>query len=84
VGGAPKSRANGAEDERPAAPQVDAKNPNTTTSRLTSTRSTEEESSGFAWMMYSMIRGTYRGDTFKENFPDEKEYRHTLKERMRH
>jgi hypothetical protein len=35
---------------------------------------------GFGWMMYSMIRAAYRGDTFTKNFPSEKEYRHTLKE----
>jgi hypothetical protein len=33
-----------------------------------------------AWLMYSMIRASYRGDLFKKDFPDEKVYRHTLKE----
>jgi tetratricopeptide (TPR) repeat protein len=32
------------------------------------------------WMMYEMSRATWRGDRFKKEFPDEKEYRHTLKE----
>ena len=67
--------------ERPAAPQVDAKNPNTTNITIDfNSLDQKKNPGGFAWMMYSMIRGTYRGDTFKENFPDEKEYRHTLKE----
>ena len=29
---------------------------------------------------YSLARANYRGDEFKKDFPDEKEYRHTLKE----
>ena len=67
--------------ERPAAPQVDAKNPNTTNITIDfNSLDQKKNPGGFAWMMYSMIRGTYRGDTFKKNFPDEKEYRHTLKE----
>jgi tetratricopeptide (TPR) repeat protein len=67
--------------ERPAAPQVDAKNPNTTNITIDfNSLDQKKNPGGFAWMMYSMIRRTYRGDTFKENFPDEKEYRHTLKE----
>jgi len=31
-------------------------------------------------MMYSLLRGGYRGDTFKKEYPNEKEYRHSLKE----
>ncbi len=31
-------------------------------------------------MAYSMKRALYRGDEFKKQFPNEKEYRHSLKE----
>ena len=31
-------------------------------------------------MMYSLVRANYQGDQFKKEFPDEKEYRHTLRE----
>ena len=65
----------------PEAPLVDAKNPNTTNITIDAGTFDEKKNpGGFAWMMYSMVRATYRGDTFKKNFPEEKEYRHTLKE----
>lgn len=67
--------------QRPAPPQVDAKKPNTTNITIDVGSLDEKKNpGGFAWMMYSMVRATYQGDTFKKNFPDEKEYRHTLKE----
>jgi len=67
--------------DRPEAPLVDAKNPNTTNITIDAgTLDEKKNPGGFAWMMYSMVRATYRGDTFKKNFPEEKEYRHTLKE----
>jgi len=67
--------------ERPAGPTVDQKNPNTTTIQLDLDSLDEKKNpGGFAWMMYSMMRGSYRGDLFKQKFPNEKEYRHSLKE----
>jgi tetratricopeptide (TPR) repeat protein len=33
-----------------------------------------------AWMLYSLMRASWQGDEFKKNFPDEKAYRHSLKE----
>ncbi len=67
--------------DRPAPPKVDPKNPNTTEIQLNIGDLDEKKNpGGFAWMMYSMIRGSYHGDLFKKNFPNEKEYRHTLKE----
>jgi len=67
--------------ERPAGPTVDQKNPNTTTIQLDLGSLDEKKNpGGFAWMMYSMMRGSYRGDLFKQKFPNEKEYRHSLKE----
>jgi tetratricopeptide (TPR) repeat protein len=35
---------------------------------------------GAAWMVYSLIKASWRGDEFKKHFPDEKEYRHSLEE----
>jgi tetratricopeptide (TPR) repeat protein len=67
--------------DRPAAPTVDPKNPNTTEIQLNIGELDEKKNpGGFAWMMYSMMRGSYHGDLFKKNFPNEKEYRHSLKE----
>jgi len=67
--------------DRPAAPTADTKNPNSTVIQLNVGDLDENKNpAGFAWMMYSMIRGSYRGDAFKQNFPDEKAYRHSLKE----
>ena len=67
--------------DRPAGPTVDPKNINTTTIQLDLGSLDEKKNpGGFAWMMYSMIRGSYHGDLFKQNFPNEKEYRHSLKE----
>jgi tetratricopeptide (TPR) repeat protein len=33
-----------------------------------------------AWMAYSLDRALWRGDRFQKEFPNEKEYRHTLEE----
>ncbi len=67
--------------ERPAAPAVDAKNPNSTNITIDANTLDEKKNpGGFAWMIYSMVRATYQGDTFKKDFPNEKVYRHTLKE----
>ncbi len=67
--------------DHPAAPKVDPKNPATTEIQLNIGELDEKKNpGGFAWMMYSMIRGSYHGDLFKQNFPNEKEYRHSLKE----
>jgi len=67
--------------DRPAGPKVDPKNPKTTEIQLNIGELDEKKNpGGFAWMMYSMVRASYHGDLFKQNFPDEKEYRHTLKE----
>ena len=67
--------------DRPAGPKADPSKPNTT-NIVIDVNSLDEKKNpyGFAWMMYSMARAGYQGDTFKKDFPDEKEYRHTLKE----
>ena len=41
-----------------------------------------ETSSGSAWMAYSMERALWSGEKFKKEFPDEKTYRHSLKEEV--
>jgi tetratricopeptide (TPR) repeat protein len=67
--------------QRPAPPQNDPKKPNTTNITIdVGTLDEKKNPGGFAWMMYSMVRASYRGDTFKKDFPKESEYRHTLKE----
>lgn len=67
--------------ERPAPPVVDAKKPNNVSITLDADATDDKKHPGAsAWMMYSILRASYRGDLFKKDFPDEKEYRHTLKE----
>ncbi len=67
--------------ERPAAPAVDAKKPNNINITIDPDATDEKKHpGGYAWMGYSMARAAFRGDGFKQAFPNEKEYRHTLKE----
>ncbi len=67
--------------ERPAGSEVDPKNPKNITININPTTTDEKTHPGAAsWMMYSLMRASYRGDKFKKEFPDEKEYRHSLKE----
>lgn len=42
--------------------------------------SLDKKDGSSAWMMYDMTRALWHGDEFKKNFPNEKEYRHSLKE----
>lgn len=65
---------------RPAGPVVDPKHPNNITINIAPTAGIDKNPASSAWLMYSMIRASYRGDLFKKEFPDEKVYRHTLKE----
>ena len=65
---------------RPAGPKVDPKNPNNLNITIDSSLTDDKKNPGAsAWVMYSLARAAYR-DQFKKEFPDEKEYRHTLKE----
>ncbi len=67
--------------ERPEGPVVDPKNPKNITININPATTDEKTHPGAAsWMMYSLVRANYRGDKFKKEFPDEKEYRHTLRE----
>jgi tetratricopeptide (TPR) repeat protein len=67
--------------ERPEGPVVDPKNPKNITININPTTTDEKTHPGTAsWMMYPLVRANYQGDKFKKDFPDEKEYRHTLRE----
>jgi tetratricopeptide (TPR) repeat protein len=67
--------------DRPSGPVTDPNKPNNVTINIDPTATDEKQHPGAsAWMMYSIIRASYHGDLFKKDFPDEKEYRHTLKE----
>ena len=67
--------------DRPAGPVVDPKKPNNITIHLDPASGEDKKNpTASAWLMYSMIRASYHGDTFRKEFPDEKMYRHTLKE----
>jgi tetratricopeptide (TPR) repeat protein len=67
--------------DRPAGPVVDARKPNSITINVDPDATDEKKHPGAsAWMMYSMARASYRSDHFKKDFPEETEYRHTLKE----
>ena len=65
----------------PAAPVEDPKNPKNITINIDPTATDDKQHpGGSAWMIYPMVRASYRGDLFKKDFPDEKQYRHSLKE----
>jgi tetratricopeptide (TPR) repeat protein len=67
--------------DRPSAPVTDPKKPNNITININPDTTDDKKHPGAsAWLMYSLIRAGYHGDTFKKDFPNEKEYRHTLKE----
>jgi tetratricopeptide (TPR) repeat protein len=67
--------------ERPTAPETDSGKPNNITIHIDPDTTDEKKHPGAAaWITYSLVRASYRGDEFKKNFPNEKEYRHTLKE----
>jgi tetratricopeptide (TPR) repeat protein len=67
--------------ERPAAPEVDPKNAKNVNVPIDFGATDDKQHPGAsAWMMYSLMRASYRGGIFQKDFPGEKEYRHTLKE----
>ena len=67
--------------DRPAGPVVDPKNSKNITINIDPVATDDKKHPGAsAWLMYSLTRASYRGDRFKKEFPEEKEYRHTLKE----
>jgi tetratricopeptide (TPR) repeat protein len=67
--------------DRPDAPAVDPKNPKNINVPIDFDATDDKQHPGAsAWMMYSLYRASYREGIFKKDFPNEKEYRHTLKE----
>jgi tetratricopeptide (TPR) repeat protein len=67
--------------DRPAGPVVDSGKPGNITININPADALNKKNEGsFAWLAYSMKRALYQGDEFKKQFPNEKEYRHTLKE----
>jgi tetratricopeptide (TPR) repeat protein len=67
--------------DRPAAPVAEAGKPNNITINIDAQATDDKKHPGAsAWVMYSLLRAGYRGDLFKKEFPNEREYRHSLKE----
>jgi tetratricopeptide (TPR) repeat protein len=67
--------------QRPAGPTVDPKNPKNINITINAALTDDKKNPGAsAWVMYPMIRAGFRGDQFQKEFPNEKEYRHSLKE----
>ena len=67
--------------DRPDGPVVDPKNPKNINVQISMGDIDDKKHPGAsAWMMYSLTRAGFYGDSFKKEFPNEKEYRHSLKE----
>jgi tetratricopeptide (TPR) repeat protein len=67
--------------DRPAAPAVDPKNPEKVIVPIESARYIGKPKDVVeCWMLYSIVRADYLKERFKKDFPDEPQYRHTLKE----
>jgi tetratricopeptide (TPR) repeat protein len=67
--------------ERPEGPVVDPKNPKGLTIHVDPNFIDEKKHpGGSAWLGYALARANYRNDQFKKDYPDEKDYRHSLKE----
>jgi tetratricopeptide (TPR) repeat protein len=67
--------------DRPEAPAVDPKNPKNVNVPIDFGATDDKTHPGAStWMLYSLMRASYRGGMFQKDFPHEKTYRHTLKE----
>jgi tetratricopeptide (TPR) repeat protein len=67
--------------QRPAGPTVDPKNPKNVNITIDFAMVDDKKNpAAAAWMMYPLIRASYHTELFAKEFPDEKEYRHSLKE----
>jgi hypothetical protein len=65
----------------PGQVKTDPKKPNNINILMDAEGMDEKKHPGSAaWLMYTMTRATFQGDTFKKEFPNEKQYRHSLKE----
>jgi tetratricopeptide (TPR) repeat protein len=67
--------------QRPAGPTVDPKNPKNINITIDfATVDDKKNPAAAAWLMYPMIRAGYHTELFEKEFPNEKQYRHSLKE----
>ena len=67
--------------ERPEPPTQDPKDPKNIIINIDPKALDERVHPGASvWTAYSLVRADYRSEGFKKDLPDEKEYRHTLKE----
>ena len=66
--------------DRPQAPVADPKKPGNITINIDPTAIDNKHPGGPAWLMYPLVRASYRTEKFAKDFPAEKAYRHTLKE----
>jgi tetratricopeptide (TPR) repeat protein len=66
--------------DRPSAPVPDPNKPNNITINIDPNTVNDKSPGTSAWLMYSLARAKYRTDDFAKAFPNEKTYRHTLKE----
>jgi len=67
--------------DRPAGPTVDPKNPKNINITIDPNTIDSKKNPGApAWLGYALSRANYRNDQFSKDHPDEKEYRHSLKE----
>jgi tetratricopeptide (TPR) repeat protein len=67
--------------ELPGEVTADPKDPKKMNIKIDAAATDEKAHPGSsAWVIYSLVRASYRGGLFKKEFPNEKEYRHSLKE----
>jgi tetratricopeptide (TPR) repeat protein len=67
--------------QRPAGPTVDPKNPKNINITIDPAMVDDKKNpAAAAWIMYPMIRAGYHAELFQKEFPNEKQYRHSLKE----
>jgi tetratricopeptide (TPR) repeat protein len=68
--------------ERPLPPTSDPKKPNNITITMSAMNGQDpkDDPSAAVWLSYSMKRALWMSEDYKKNFPNEKEYRHTLQE----
>ncbi len=66
--------------DRPDGPVVDPKNPKNITINVNPQSIEKKNPSSAAWLVYAVSRANYRNDQFQKDNPNEKNYRHSLKE----
>ena len=67
--------------DRPSGPITDPAKPNNITITIDpSAGKGKNDPNSAVWLGYTMARASYQMEAFKKDFPDEKSYRHTLRE----